>query len=150
MADDEDLAHVRERREALLEGITSLEAALAAPRSDARWRDRVGAAVESLRTTLEAHIASTEAADGFLARVRSDAPRLSNHVDRLVGEHEHLLADTVGLCQRLERAAVEPTAEEVDDVRERSIALLSALLRHRQRGSDLIYEAYQVDVGGPG
>ena len=26
--------------------------------------------------------------------------------------------------------------------------LLGQLTRHRQRGADLIYEAYQVDIGG--
>ena len=27
-------------------------------------------------------------------------------------------------------------------------ALLAALARHRQRGADLVYEAYAVDLGG--
>ena len=27
-------------------------------------------------------------------------------------------------------------------------ALLVALARHRQRGADLVYEAYAVDIGG--
>jgi hypothetical protein len=36
----------------------------------------------------------------------------------------------------------------VDRVRGLGTALLGRLLRHRQRGSDLVYEAYQIDIGG--
>ena len=42
-----------------------------------------------------------------------------------------------------------PVAEtDVDDLRERATGLLGHLVRHRQRGADLIYEAYQTDIGG--
>jgi hypothetical protein len=33
-------------------------------------------------------------------------------------------------------------------VRELGTQLLATLSRHRQRGADLVYEAYQVDIGG--
>jgi hypothetical protein len=36
----------------------------------------------------------------------------------------------------------------VDAVRERGTRLLGHLVRHRQRGADLIFEAYQTDIGG--
>ena len=32
-------------------------------------------------------------------------------------------------------------------IRNQAIELLGQLTRHRQRGADLIYEAYQVDIG---
>jgi hypothetical protein len=37
---------------------------------------------------------------------------------------------------------------DVDTVRDRGTALLGQLVRHRQRGSDLIYEAYSAEIGG--
>jgi hypothetical protein len=37
---------------------------------------------------------------------------------------------------------------DVDTVRDLGTALLARLVRHRQRGSDLIYEAYTADIGG--
>jgi hypothetical protein len=37
---------------------------------------------------------------------------------------------------------------ELDEVRERGTTLIAALVRHRQRGSDLMYEGYSVDIGG--
>ena len=33
------------------------------------------------------------------------------------------------------------------EVRNQALDLMTALMRHRQRGADLIYEAYQVDIG---
>jgi hypothetical protein len=36
----------------------------------------------------------------------------------------------------------------VSVVREAATTALGRLVRHRQRGSDLVYEAYQVEIGG--
>ena len=41
----------------------------------------------------------------------------------------------------------------IDDVlalREEVTALMGQLVRHRQSGSDLVFEAYEVDLGGSG
>jgi len=35
-----------------------------------------------------------------------------------------------------------------DEIRAELTTLLVALARHRQRGADLVYEAYDVDLGG--
>lgn len=150
MAAIDDLGEVRQRREALLDALAGVEAALAAPAFDVRWRDGVGDALSSLHTTLEQHAAATEAPDGFLNQVRDDAPRLSNQVNRLAAEHAALIADSERLLDRLARAPSAQVMEEIADVREQAIDLLAAIVRHRQRGADLIYEAYNVDVGGPG
>ena len=37
---------------------------------------------------------------------------------------------------------------DVDHVRELGTTLLGARVRHRPRGADLVFEAYQVDIGG--
>jgi hypothetical protein len=36
----------------------------------------------------------------------------------------------------------------VADLRERANRLLGHLIRHRQQGADLIYEAFETDIGG--
>ena len=38
--------------------------------------------------------------------------------------------------------------EDVEQVRALGTSLLGRIVRHRQRGADLVYEAYEVDVGG--
>ena len=145
-----DLGEVRQRREALLRAAASLEAALAAPASDARWPEGVGNALSELRATLEEHVISAEASDGVLEQVRERAPRLSNQIDRLLEEHVAMTADTKRLMERLDHAPEELTAEDTATIRQQGLALLTTIMRHRHLGSDLLYEAYNVDVGGPG
>jgi hypothetical protein len=38
--------------------------------------------------------------------------------------------------------------DEVTRARELGTELLGSIVRHRQRGADLVYEAYEVDIGG--
>lgn len=146
----DDLGKVRERREALLGAAASVEAALAAPASDPRWRDRLGERLATLHTTLDEHVTAAEADDGILAQVRDEAPRLSNQVDRLAAEHGTITDATERLIDRLEGAPTDQVAGEAESVREQAVELLAAIVRHRQLGADLLYEAYNVDVGGPG
>ncbi len=150
MSATDDLGGVRERREAMLVAAAALEAALAAPAFVERWCDDLGGTLSAFRTTLAEHIAETEAPDGLLSKVREDAPRLSNQIDRLLAEHETLTSATEDLMDRLEHSPAERTQAETDEIREVALQLLALIVRHRQRGSDLVYEAYNVDVGGPG
>jgi hypothetical protein len=146
----DDLGKVRERREALLGAAASVEAALAAPASDPRWSDRLGERLATLHATLEEHVTAAEADDGILAQVRDEAPRLSNQVDRLAAEHGTITGATERLIDRLEGTPTDQVTGEAESVREQAVQLLAAIVRHRQLGADLLYEAYNVDVGGPG
>lgn len=146
----DDFREVRERREALSAVAASFEAALAAPASDARWLERSGDALSSLRATLEHHVTTAEAPDGTLAQVRDRAPRLSDQIDRLLHEHVAMRGAVERLTDRLDRVPAERTAEETSTIREQALEILAAIMRHRQLGADLLYEAYNVDVGGPG
>jgi hypothetical protein len=71
-------------------------------------------------------------------------------VDRLIGEHTELTDLSTKLIDRIDVVELERIAEEAGAVRDDAMSLLTAVARHRQRGADLIYEAYQVDVGGTG
>ncbi len=147
---NDELGDVRRRREAVLDAVAAVEAALAAPAAGAGWRDDLRTALVELHATLQDHVEETEGPDGFLARVRDDAPRLSNQVTRLIGEHAELTELSTKLVDRLDGVALERMSEEAGAVRDDALQLLAAVVRHRQRGADLIYEAYQVDVGGTG
>ena len=56
------------------------------------------------------------------------------------------------------RARLAAALGEIDSADERGLdlgalredltGLIGALVRHRQRGSDLVYEAFEVDLGG--
>ncbi len=95
------------------------------------------------------HILGTEAPGAFLDELVADSPRLSMPASRLRQEHSDVLAAIVLSEQRL---AAPPDNDEyspwAEEMRVDLTALLAALARHRQRGADLIYGAYAVDIGG--
>ena len=84
-----------------------------------------------------------EGADGLFAELAAAQPRLANQIERVKGEHPILCEqlDAVILGTAVGRLTVEQTRSDV-------LALLSAIAVHRQRGADLIYEGYCVDIGG--
>jgi hypothetical protein len=113
------------------------------PDSEPSWRARVAGLLNPLRAAFAAHRAATEGATGLYAEVVQDAPRLARTVDGLVEEH----ATLDGAMARLARIAssVESDAEAL---RHEAMVILAALAQHRQRDSDLVYDAYTTDIGG--
>ena len=141
------LEELRRRRAELLESMRAVEQALAAPAPgrQARWAERVHVALVELSADLGEHIDITEGPDGLYRELLQTAPRLSGAVARLTREHV-LIRD---LVDNLLACVSEPDIDaDVDRIRNRGTALLGRLVRHRQSGSDLIYEAYTADIGG--
>jgi hypothetical protein len=55
--------------------------------------------------------------------------------------------ETAALKERLEANPVE-TPEQVAEARDGIQSVLGLLVKHRQRGADLLWEAYNLDTGG--
>ena len=146
-AGDQELDALRRLRAELRESTAALEQALAAPTPGrhAAWAERVEVALVELSADFDEHVAVTEGPTGTHDAVVAASPRLSNSVHRLVSEHA-VIRDLV--ADLLVRVRPPVTAGEVDAIRDLGTALLGRLARHRQRGADLIYQAYQVDLGG--
>jgi hypothetical protein len=144
---DPGLEALRQRRAELRESIGALEQALAAPASGrlGPWSERVHVALVELSADLREHIAITEGPDGLHRDIVTTAPRLSNAVMRLTQEHVVITELVADLLSQVD----DPVAgSDVETARELGTALLGHLVRHRQRGADLVYEAYQADIGG--
>jgi hypothetical protein len=125
----------------------ALEQALAAPAAGRRgaWAERVKVALVELSADFREHVGITEGPDGLYSAVLSSAPRLSSAIASLT--HEHLQLQE--MTERLLTLTDEPAGtQDVDRVRDLATSLLAKLSRHRQRGADLVYEAYQTDIGG--
>lgn len=145
------LDDVRLRRAGLKAALSGLELALAAPYANrADWVTNVRDALGIVHEVWTRHIVETEAPGAFLDELVGEAPRLSTPTSRLRRDHSEILATIVGGEKKL----MTPPAEDdgyvawADELRIELTALLAALARHRQRGADLVYEAYAVDLGG--
>ncbi len=146
-ADTVALRAARARRADLHGVLVALEASLAKPvpgRAE-DWCADVHDTLVEVSATFERHIATTEADDGLYAEIMATQPRFAGALERLRGEHttirEAIAATLVSL--RGVRASA-------DEVREEVMGLLARLIRHRQHGADLVYEAYALDIGGDG
>lgn len=143
-AQRQPLEVVRTRRAAMREALVGLEAALggaAAGRED-EWRAEVAEALGELRDAFDDHVAATEGPDGLYAEITARHERLVNAVRRLGAEHVGLTNDLTELQTLLARPG------PVLAIRELGTMLLARFSRHRQRGADLVYQAYDVDIGG--
>jgi len=141
------LEGLRQRRGELRESMDAVEHALAAPAAAGRerWVQRVQVALVELCGDFREHMDITEGPHGLYRDVLKTSPRLTDAVTRLGSEHR-VIKDRVD--ELLARVTAPEAVEDVDTVRDLGTALLSVLVRHRQRGSELVFEAYEVDIGG--
>ena len=92
-------------------------------------------------------VTATEGPDGMYAEILSNAPRLRFAVEQLAREHGEAASEIAALGAVMDE--VDGTDQEtIERVRARGTDLLATLLRHRQRGADLVFEAYAQDIGG--
>ncbi|GAA5018604.1 hypothetical protein GCM10023258_05490 [Terrabacter aeriphilus] len=142
------LEQVRRHRSELRESVAAVDLALESPIArGGMWRERVRAALAELAHDFDDHVALTESPGGIYDTARHSAPRLSGRVDRLLEEHRDLRAALHGYLAVLEH---DGTVADLPVFREELTVLVGRLVRHRQKGGDLVYEAYDVDLGGSG
>ena len=144
-SDRELLEELRRHRAELRESMSALEDALASPAvSDgSRWTQRVEAALAEVAGDFRAHVDITEGPSGLHVELLEASPRLAGAVADLTRDHLLIGGRIDDLLARV--AGPDGTA---DDVRTAATALLGRLVRHRQRGADLVFEAYEFDIGG--
>jgi hypothetical protein len=125
--------------------MSGLERALAAPSSTRvdEWATIVRRQVARLQAALERHVANAEEDGGLFDEVIDHAPRLVNRVDKLRRDHDALTAALASLAQRLDGPMATDT---IVAVREEGIEFLGHLVHHRYLGSELVYEAFNVDI----
>ena len=142
------LERVRAHRAELRESVQAVDDALASPIArGGAWRERVRAALAELSHDFEDHIRLTEGPGGLYESVRDGDPRLGGRVRRLMREHQRYREDLSAYLTVLEHAG---TMADLPVFREEVTTLMGQLVRHRQKGADLVFEAYDVDLGGQG
>lgn len=144
----EHITRVRAHRAELRDSVAALDLALESPIArGGAWRERVRAALAELAHDFDDHIHLTESPGGIYDRAKRTAPRLSGAVERLLAEHRTYREQIHGYLAVLEHGGM---LADLPAFREELTVLLGRLVRHRHAGGDLVYEAYEVDLGGMG
>jgi hypothetical protein len=143
------LEAARTRRIKLHTELVELEQALAAPTPGRvkEWTLEVADRLRHVREAFDEHIFVTEKPEGLYEEIMEMSPRLTGKIKRLDEEHPVILAeidDRLARLEALDTQDVWPPDVARDDVNR----LLGRIVRHRQRGADLVWEAYNVDIGG--
>lgn len=110
---------------------------------DDDWIVRARFAVHRVVRALPGHIRTSESVRGIHAEIIRDHPRLIGKVHRIVDDHRRL----TDLAPQLERLLADNGRQLGPEFDEGVAQLAELLRRHRRRGSDLVYEAFQVDLG---
>jgi hypothetical protein len=142
-----DLDAVRQRRTTLRVSTEHLEEVLAAGSADptGTFCADVSSAARKLQACLLTHIQATEGPNGFHADMLTAAPRLAHDVQILVKEHAQLTTMAADIASR---SGSDCTVEQKEAIRQIGTRLVAAIGRHLQHGSDLIYEAFESEIGG--
>jgi hypothetical protein len=145
------LAETARRRADLHVALIAVEKAISSPAGGRQgdWSKEVLRALQDLDHAIVEHIEVTERPMGLYEEIGHKAPRLTNQIQRLSQEHPALRDTARELIARLESGSLGgtwPLAEARDDLQR----LLGRLVRHRQLGADLVWDAYNLDIGGIG
>ncbi len=144
-----ELDAVRRRRVELRESLNLVEHSLAGAAGGRAvvWGERVHRALVQLAADFSEHIDVTEGPDGLHQSILAGDLRLANAVQALTTQHVEITAD---ITAALEATQAPVTPADVAEVREQATRLLGRIIRHRQKGADLVYEAFATDIGGDG
>jgi hypothetical protein len=137
----------RQRRRGVRQASSDLEEALARPANlDPKgWLADAADRLQLLGEAFQTHADQSEGADGLLGEIVEQAPRLANSVQRIKQEHHDILQQISDL-EVTTRS--DDNVEQIGSVREGSLRVLQLIATHRQRGADLIYEAFSIDIEG--
>jgi hypothetical protein len=144
------LGEARKRRQTLHDAIVQLEMGISSPAAGrvAEWNEQVTKDMVGVRDAFDQHLIVTEKPGGLYEEIMERAPRLAGTVKRLQDEHPAIGEGVKKLLGRLEAGEVASGAWPLDRARDDLQRLIGAVVRHRQKGADLVWEAYNVDIGG--
>jgi hypothetical protein len=143
------LAETAKRRADLHHALVAVEQATsrAAAGREAEWTKEVVLRLEDLSHAIAEHVEVTEREGGLYDEICGLAPHLSGKIDRLRDEHPTLQQGTDEFVAKL-RTTGPGDDRSLEQTRDDLQRLLGKLVRHRQLGSDLVWEAYNLDIGG--
>ena len=112
------------------------------------WTRQVTKEMTAVRDAWDQHIDGTEKPGGLYEEIVGISPRLAGTVDRLRMSIPDITGAVGQTLARLEQVEIR-LAWPLEDARDDLQRLIGRAIRHRQKGADLVWEAYNVDIGGP-
>jgi hemerythrin-like domain-containing protein len=146
----EILDEVKRRRKTLHDALVHLEEAISSPGSGRipQWTAQVLKDMHEIRDAFDQHILITEKPDGLYEEILGRAPRLQHAVEQLKEEHPQISQAIDEMIERLEHIEIGGEDWTLDQARDDLQRFIGRVIRHRQKGADLVWEAYNVDIGG--
>ena len=141
------IAGAARHRTAMVKAMQRVERVAARASGSSDWYDVLISGLTELETALHGHINEVESPSGLLDEIVDNAPRLQRAAED-TKTHHRTLSDMVAALQEMVASSRDSGTPPVSEVRAATVELLTELTRHRQKGADLIYEAYDVDIGG--
>ena len=127
------------RRQDLYDAMQALESSVARASGQTDWFIAVDLALCNLEAALDRHVSEIEAPDGLFDEVIDRAPHLASDVQRLRQDHDELLASCRSASYLLSQLSPE-------ELRRKVLGMLGRLAIHGQRGSELLFDTYNVDL----
>jgi hypothetical protein len=145
------LQEAAKRRQTLHEALVGLEFAISSPAAGRipDWTNLVTKEVTAVRDAWDQHVDTTEKPGGLYEEIVGISPRLSGTIDRLRDEHPDITHAVGQMLSRLEQVEIGGLPWPLDDARDDLQRFIGKVIRHRQKGADLVWEAYNLDIGGP-
>jgi hypothetical protein len=142
------LEEARRRRADLHRALVDLEQTISGPAAGRirEWTGEVARRLRQLDHALDEHIAVTEHEGGLYEEILAQAPHLAGKLRRVGAEHAVLRESVSTLLSRFESTPIGD-AWPLEAARADVQRLLGKVVRHRQLGADLVWEAYSVDIG---
>ena len=141
--DDNRTQHVR-----LVFAMHRLEACLgqAAPGRESDWQNQVNNSLDLLIVAMNESRDCVCRDDGLIEEIKIEKPFLVRRIKNLRAEFDGLFNQAKALQDQIKDAA-ETQQIGFADLRQRMDWLLSGLKHHQAKESDLVYEAFNIDIG---
>jgi hemerythrin-like domain-containing protein len=107
-------------------------------------------ATQELAKRISDHAQEAEAPGEFLDLIATQAPHLISAAKKLEAEHADLTSYATDLLDMVERLTPTDKPSAAEAIRQSALQLMGLLVRHRQQGADLVYLAYNEDLGSSG
>jgi hypothetical protein len=126
--------------------LLELHAGSAGPGRQKEWLAGIRAALETLRSALGEQADNSVGADSLLSTIRTEQPHLCPKIDQLRRRYQ-AISEQIGQLNAELHSVAEPEAVDIADIRQTLDLIATELRYQRARESDLVYEAYSLDLG---